>query len=62
MRIIRFLLLVLVCVVTAALVVPKVVETGDNRHSGWNKAKSEISTFKGPLDRFQLDCDRYPTT
>jgi general secretion pathway protein G len=61
MRVIRPMFVPIV-VVFAMIVVPKFASSGDNRHSGSDKARSEISTFKGLLDRFKLDCGRYPTT
>ncbi len=57
---IELMVVVLILAVLAALVVPKIVGAGDK--AKYDSAKSEISTYKGLLDRFHLDCGRYPTS
>ena len=58
MRLADFLVLVLT-VVLAALIAPKMGDAWCNRHEF---AQSEIATYKDLLDHFKLDYGRYPTT
>lgn len=57
---IELMVVVLILAVLAALVVPKIVGAGDK--AKYQAAISEVSTYKGLLDHFHLDCGRYPTT
>jgi general secretion pathway protein G len=57
---IELMVVVLILAVLAALVVPKIVGSGDK--AKYQAAQSEISTYKSLLDHFHLDCGRYPTT
>ena len=57
---IELMVVVLILAVLAALVVPRIVGSGDQAKV--SAAKSDLSTVSGLLDRFQLDCGRYPTT
>ena len=57
---IELMVVVLILAVLAALVVPRIVGSGAQARVG--AAKSDLRTISGLLDRFQLDCGRYPTT
>lgn len=57
---IELMVVVLILAVLAALVVPRIVGAGDQ--AKFKAAQSEVSTYKGLLDRFHLDVGRYPTT
>jgi general secretion pathway protein G len=57
---IELMVVVLILAVLAALVVPKIVGSGDK--AKYQAAQSEISTYKSMLDHFHLDVGRYPTT
>ena len=57
---IELMVVVLILAVLAALVVPRIVGSGEQAKV--SAAKSDLSTISGLLDRFQLDCGRYPTT
>lgn len=50
----------LILMLLAALIVPKIVGAGDNRHS--HSVQSEMASIKAMLSHFKLDCGRYPTT
>ena len=57
---IELMVVVLILAVLAALVVPRIVGSGAQAKVG--AAKTDIAAIRGLLDRFQLDCGRYPTT
>ena len=57
---IELMVVVLILAVLAALVVPRIVGSGEQAKV--SAAKSDLRTISGLLDRFQLDCGRYPTT
>jgi general secretion pathway protein G len=57
---IELLLVLVILSVLAVVVVPKF--TGRSEQAKATAAKTDISTFKGALERFELDAGRYPTT
>lgn len=57
---IELMVVVLILAVLAALVVPRIVNSGDK--AKYQAAQSEVQTIKGMLDHFHLDTGRYPTT
>ena len=57
---IELMVVVLILAVLAALVVPRIVGSGEQAKVG--AAKSDLATIKSLLDQFHLDNGRYPTT
>jgi len=57
---IELLVVILILGILAALIVPKVMNRASEAKVA--AAKSDLSSLKGALDQFHLDCDRYPTT
>lgn len=57
---IELMVVVLIIAVLAALVVPKVQDYQLQAQNG--AAKSQIGRLASILQKFRLDCDRYPTT
>lgn len=57
---IELLVVILILAILAALIVPRVVGRTDDAKVG--RAKSDIKTLAGELDKFRLDTGRYPTT
>lgn len=57
---IELLVVILILAILAALIVPRVVGRTDDAKIG--RAKSDIKTLAGELDKFRLDTGRYPTT
>jgi len=57
---IELMVVVLIIAVLAALVVPKVQDYQLQAKNG--AAKSQIGRLASILQKFRLDCDRYPTT
>jgi general secretion pathway protein G len=57
---IELMVVILILAILAALIVPRVIgHSGDAKRA---KAASDIAEIKNGLDRFRLQCDRYPTT
>lgn len=57
---IELLVVILILAILAALIVPRVVGRTDDAKIG--RAKADIKTLSGELDKFRLDTGRYPTT
>ena len=57
---IELMVVVLIIAVLAALVVPKVQDYQNQAKEG--AAKSQIGRIASILQKFRLDCDRFPTT
>ena len=57
---IELMVVVLILAVLAALVVPRIVNSGETAKVG--AAKSDLQTIKGLVDQFHLDNGRYPTS
>ena len=56
----ELMVVILIIAVLASLVVPRLLSAGDDAKVA--AAKANISTISGALQRFRLDCDRFPTT
>ena len=57
---IELLLVLVILGILAAIIVPKF--TGVSAKAQLTRAHTEISNMKVPLDRFEIDVSRYPTT
>lgn len=57
---IELMVVVLIIAVLAALVVPRLTDYQDQAKKG--AAKSQIARIASVLQKFRLDCDRFPTT
>ena len=57
---IELLVVILILAILAALVVPRFIGRADDAKRA--KAIADIATLSGELEKFRLDCDRYPTT
>jgi len=56
---IELVVVILILGILAALIVPRVIGRADDAKLA--KAQSDISTLAGEVEKFRLDCDRYPT-
>ena len=57
---IELVVVILILAILAALIVPRVVgRTSDAKRA---KAASDISTLRGLVQQFHVDCDRFPDT
>jgi general secretion pathway protein G len=56
---IELLLVLVILAVLAAVVVPKF--TGQSERARLTRAATDITTIDAALDRFEVDCGRYPT-
>ena len=57
---IELIVVILILGILAALIVPRVI--GHVEDAKVAAAKSDITTLSGALQKFHLDCDRYPTS
>ena len=56
----ELMVVILIIAVLASLVVPRLLGAGTDAKIA--AAKANISTISGSLQRFRLDCDRFPTS
>lgn len=56
----ELMVVILIIAVLASLVVPRLLGAGDDAKIA--AAKANISTISSALQRFRLDCDRFPTS
>jgi general secretion pathway protein G len=56
---IELVVVILILGILAALIVPRVIGRADDAKIA--RAQSDLTTLAGEVEKFRLDCDRYPT-